>query len=213
MSTPRPGSRPRKHPLRSMLEAIAVAYVIITFGVTTVGISGDSMAPTLRHGERAFVPKVEVWLRRLGFGEYHRGDIVYFRPPEGVAVTGTRVPGLGLTLTPFYIKRIVALPGERIRIERGVVYIDGIALDEPYLAASWRGSSSMSEMLVPAGHVFVMGDNRRPLGSVDSRRFGPIPTARIAGRASAVIWPLLEERDGTWHWNVRALSSSGAFAR
>jgi signal peptidase I len=213
MTTPRPSSRPRKRPLRSLLEAAAVAYLVVTFGITTVGISGDSMAPTLRHGERAFVPKYEVWLRRLGIGEYHRGDIVYFRPPDGVTGTGPRIPVLGLALRPFYIKRIVGLPGERLRIDRGVVYIDGNALDEPYLAGGWRGSSSMNEILIPPGHVFVLGDNRGPLGSVDSRRFGPIPLQHIAGRASAVIWPLMTEEGDTWHWNARALGDSNAFAR
>jgi signal peptidase I len=120
---------------------------------------------------------------------------------------------LGFALRPYYIKRIVGLPGERLRIDRGTVFVDGKALDEPYLAGEWRGSSSLSETLVPAGHVFVLGDNRGPLGSIDSRRFGPIPIQHIAGRASAVIWPLAAEDGGTWQWNARALGGSDAFAR
>lgn len=213
MMTSRLSARFRKRPLRSLLEAAVIAYVVVTFGITTVGISGDSMAPTLRHGERVLVPKYEVWLRRLGIGAYQRGDIVYFRPPEGVTSTGPRIPVLGLTLRPYYIKRIVGLPGERLRIDRGVVYVDGEALDEPYLTGGWRGSSSIPEILVPPGHVFVLGDHRGPLGSVDSRRFGPIPIQQIAGRASAVIWPPIVKEGDAWRWNARALADSSVFAR
>jgi signal peptidase I len=192
--------------VRPLLEALLIAFIIITFGVNTVGISGSSMHPTLHDGERAFVPKYETWLHRFGIGSFERGDIVYFRPPISVGTT-PRLPVLGIPYQPFYIKRVVATSGEHVRIENGVIYVDGQPLHESYLEGTWLGSTSYPETLVPEGHVFVLGDNRGPFGSVDSRRFGPISVNAIAGRATAVIWPLLiRDETGEWHWNVRLLT-------
>lgn len=194
--------------LRSIAEAILIAFCIVTFGVNTVGISGDSMAPSLRDGERAFVPKYEVWARRIGIGEFQRGEVVYFRPPPGIRDGTVTIPLVGLQYRPFFIKRIIALPGESVRIEQGTVYVDGTPLSEEHLGSQWRGSGSMSETLVPDGHVFVLGDNRGPFGSVDSRRFGPIPINAIAGRATTVIWPLVTRNDnGDIHINLRRLET------
>lgn len=188
--------------LKPLLQAVIVAVLIVTFVATTVGISGDSMAPTLRDGERALVPKYEVWLIRLGLGEFRRGDIVYFRPPPSVPEAQVTLP-LGLSYRTFFIKRIIGLPGDRVRIEQGVVYLNGEVLEEPYL--DHLGGSSLAEITVPKGHVFVLGDHRGPFGSVDSRRFGPIPLASLSGRAAVVIWPPVVREDGRWRWNVRSL--------
>lgn len=179
-----------------------VAGLFVTFIATTVGISGDSMTPTLHHGERALVPKYETWLRRLGLGQFQRGDIVYFRPPEGVPEARVELP-LGLGYRSYFIKRIIGLPGDRVRIVQGVVYLNGEVLVEPYLDEA--GASNLAEITIPEGRVFVLGDQRGPFGSVDSRRFGPIPLESLSGRATVVIWPLLVRDSGQWRLNVRLL--------
>lgn len=196
--------------VRSFLRALAglftgllVALFIVTFVVTTVGISGRSMAPTLQPGERALVPKYETWLHRFGVGSFGRGDIVYFRPPPNPYTPTRTLPLLGLEYRPFYIKRIVALGGESVAFRNGRVYIDGAPLAEPYLEPVTTLSSE--PVSVPPDHVYVLGDNRMPLGSVDSRRFGPVARERIAGRAALVVWPLLVREEGRWRWNVRTL--------
>ena len=195
----------------SILQALFIAFLIITFFVTTVGISGNSMQPTLHSGERAFVPKYEVWLHRLGVGSFGRGDIVYFRAPAEVEEGHIEVPLLGLTIRPFFIKRVVAVAGDEVRMDEGALFVNGERLDEAYLGERWLGNASFDAVLVPPGHVFVLGDNRGPYGSVDSRRFGPIPTGAIAGRAAAVVWPLaLKTRNG-WRWNGKVLQDPPAF--
>ncbi len=192
--------------LLPLLEGIILAVLVVTFGITTVGISGDSMAPVLQSGERVIVPKYETWLHRLGLGNFRRGDIVYFRPPAGATGASERLPLLGLSYRRFFIKRIIAIAGDRVRIDQGTVYLNDQALAESYLGDNWRGSSSMLDLTIPKGYVFVLGDNRGPLGSVDSRNFGPIASATIAGRAAAVFWPPLKRNSqGHWYWNWRIL--------
>ncbi len=188
--------------VRPLLEAVVVAGLFVTFIATTVGISGDSMNPTLYHGERALAPKYETWLRRLGLSRFQRGEIVYFRPPEGVPEARVEL-ALGLGFRSYLIKRIIGLPGDRVRIVQGVVYLNGEVLVEPYLDDP--GSSNLAEITVPEGQVFVLGDQRGPFGSVDSRRFGPIPLESLSGRAAVVIWPLLVRDNGQWRLNVRPL--------
>ena len=209
-SEPAPAASSGWDTLLSLLQALFVAFLIVTFLVTTVGISGDSMQPTLRSGERAFVPKYEVWLHRLGIGSFERGDIVYFRAPAEVEEGSARVPLLGFTIRPFFIKRVVAVAGDEVRMDEGVLFVNGGRLDESYLKG-WLGNASFDEVVVPPGHVFVLGDNRGPYGSVDSRRFGPIPTRAVAGRAAAVVWPLWLKRRGEWRWNGRVLREPPVF--
>jgi signal peptidase I len=113
--------------------------------------------------------------------EPRRGDIVVFKPPE-------RVVKLNFDLDPSvpWIKRVVALPGERVAIERGRLYVNGRPLPEPYLEEN--AQYSMREKPVPAGSVFVLGDNRNH--SIDSAVWGPLPLKNIIGRASFRFWPL-----------------------
>jgi signal peptidase I len=170
------------------------------FGYTSVGISGDSMLPALRSGERALVPRWETWLHRSGSGAFAHGDIVFFARPGS--------PDL---LCPFrceyLIKRIVAVGGETVELKQGQLFVDGEAQPEPYLGSGWRGSASLPLQTVPADSVFVLGDNRGPYGSFDSRSFGPVPVAGLVGRTTLVLWPLLRrDADGTWRWNPRRLS-------
>ena len=164
--------------LRTLLEAAVVALIVTTFGVSTVAIEGDSMAPTLADGDRVLVPRYETWLHRLGFGAFRPGDVVYFPDPLGDG-----------PFRPHLIKRIVAEGGDTVAMRNGVLYVDERPQPEPYLPETWRAPVDLAPVVVPEGHVFVLGDNRSPLGSIDSRRFGPIAVTHIAGRAALVLWP------------------------
>ena len=188
--------------VRNLVESVLAAALLVTFVISGVAISGESMEPTLFDGERALVPRYETWLHRLGIGAFERGDIVYFPSPE-------QDPG---AVCPWFcthlIKRIVAVGGDTVALSNGQLILNGMPVAEPYLQESWHGSFTMQQMVVPEDHVFVLGDNRGPYGSFDSRVFGPVPRTRLEGRAAWVVWPLLRrDESGDWHWNLRRLRS------
>ena len=166
---------------------------MIVFVVNVVHISGNSMTPTLHSGEYLLMSKLEGWLTQLGLQPLERGDIVYFRSPHHSS--SWWYPD------NLYIKRVIGLPGDRVKIVNDQVYVNGMPLPEPYT----RGASrfDMDEKPVPEGHYFVMGDNRVPLGSSDSRHFGTIPRHYVRGRALLVIFPW--QRDQVR--NIRVLAS------
>lgn len=178
-----------------------MAFLIVTFVVTTVGIEGRSMEPSLRDGERALVPRYETWAARLGAREWTVGDVVYFRAPgDSPRNVVERVLG-----GPFVIKRVVAVGGQTVALEHGRLVVDGAPSDRDWGDAPF-GTFSMEPLPVPADHVYVLGDNRTPLASRDSRAFGAVPSASIAGRAAWVVWPPLRRtQEGGWAWNVRRI--------
>jgi signal peptidase I len=192
---------------RVLIESLVMAALLVTFVVSGVAISGDSMEPTLRDGERALVPRFETWLHRMGLGSFERGAIVYFPSPQ-------QEPGAVCPLfCTHLIKRVVAVGGDTLAIAGGRLIVNGRAAREPYLEGDWNGSFSMPETPIPAGHVFVLGDNRGPYGSFDSRVFGPLPSGRIEGRAAWVVWPLFSRADdGELRWNVRRLGLNPSVA-
>ena len=130
--------------VRGYAEALAIAFLVVTFLFNTVGVVGSSMRPnldggvgsrnvlrSLLTGDRVFIPKYETWLRRIGIlGSYQRGDIVVVREPANAptAQEGGR--------RPFFIKRVIGIPGDRVRIERGQVYINGVAIDQSFISGS-----------------------------------------------------------------------------
>jgi len=186
-------------PLRRWGEALVVAFLIVTFVVTTVGIEGRSMEPSLRDGERALVPRYETWAVRFGMRAWRNGDVVYFRAP-GDSPRNLLERVLG---GPFVIKRIVAVGSQTVALEQGRLIVDGVPSDDASSGAPF-GSFTMAPLPVPADHVYVVGDNRSPLASRDSRAFGTVPTADVAGRAAWVIWPPVRSTPaGGWAWNVR----------
>jgi signal peptidase I len=204
---------------REFLEPILFAVIITQFVATLVGVQGASMMPNLRNGERVFVPKYETWLHKVGVGDFRRGDILVFKPPTEASSRSF----FGLwTYRPFLIKRLVALPGDTVRVDAGVVYINGERLDGSWTTDYWQeqgcwdtGSNiannaqsgdqglvdTQKTFTVPAGRYFMMGDNRTANGSEDSRLFGPVPMRDIAGRAAAVVWPFFRKTTAEYDCN------------
>jgi signal peptidase I len=163
--------------LREVAEVVVLAvilYIGISFAVQAVHVEGLSMFATLDDNDYLIANKIDYRLHAP-----QRGDIVILRPPT--------------TNSTDFIKRIVALPGERLLIRDGVVYINGHKLDEPYLPEAWTQDNSPQPWsngdgaVIPANEYFVMGDNRNR--SQDSRFFGPISRDRIDGKAWFRIWP------------------------
>ncbi|ADW22659.1 MULTISPECIES: signal peptidase I [Thermus] len=128
---------------RQVGEALLVAFLVTTFVFTTVGVVGQSMFPTLQNGDRVLVPKWETWLVRFGLMDWRRGEIAILKPPEGTPNATARFPILGFSFRAFFIKRIVAVPGDEVYVERGVVYVNGKPLDERHITdriAPWPDS-------------------------------------------------------------------------
>lgn len=175
-----------------VLVALVVAVLIKTFLVQAFWIPSGSMIHTLEINDRVLVNKLS-----YVFGEPESGDIVVFDPPFGAeveneplleAVVRTIAESLGLQ-TPAVedlIKRVIAVGGEEIEVLNNEVLVDGVPIDEPYLDESVL-MPDFGPVQVPAGTVFVMGDNRPR--SQDSRRFGPIEVDSIVGRAFVRVWP------------------------
>ncbi len=174
-----------------IVVALVIAVVIKTFFVQAFFIPSGSMRDTLIEGDRVMVNKLA-----YRFGDPARGDVVVFDSPfadgnDGESIIGAVFRNIGESLgvaspETEFIKRIIALPGETIEISENQVVIDGVPLDEPYLRDGLRMPDFGPET-VPAGFVFVMGDNRNQ--SQDSRFFGPIPEEDIVGRAFVTVWP------------------------
>lgn len=129
-------------------------------------VSGMSMEPHIAPGEYVLI---NTFAYRIG--RPHRQDIVAFSR-DGDA-------------RGLFIKRVIGLPGDRVRIRRGTVFLNGSALVEPYVR--YADDRSLPEVTVPPRSVYVLGDNRAV--SEDSRVFGPIPDDRLMGRAIAGLWP------------------------
>ena len=148
-------------------------------------IPSPSMEPTLHcarpvRGCQARVAD-RVIANRLAY-RFHaprRGEIVIFKAPAQVE------PVCGAEGT--FIKRLVGLPGEKVSMRNGYVFINGVQLDEPYLRPGYRDGESGTWARIPAASYFVLGDNRAM--SCDSRRWGFVPRSNIIGRAEAIYWP------------------------
>jgi signal peptidase I len=149
--------------------AVIVSAVIILYLYQPVRVEGTSMLPNLEDQDRLFINKFA-----YHFGEIHRDDVVVFLFPGDH--------------TKSYIKRVIGLPGDKLRIERGQVYVNDKALREPYVPLKYEDDRSQPEMTVPEGEYFLMGDHRSI--SSDSRDFGPVDRNLIYGKAAFVYWPM-----------------------
>jgi signal peptidase I len=154
--------------LRDLLISAAASVLIITFLYQPVRVEGTSMLPRLEDRDRLFINKFVYHLSAI-----ERGDVVVFRYPRDPEKS--------------YIKRVIALPGDTLRIDHGRVYVNGNLLHEPYVPLEYRDNRSLAEMVVPADSYFMMGDHRSI--SSDSRDFGPVDRSLIYGKAVFVYWP------------------------
>ena len=150
--------------LETLLLSV-VLFFLINAVSARIRIDGSSMEPNLHHGEFVIVSKVNYRI-----GEPERGDVVVFDFPRNI--------------TQEYIKRVIGLPGEEIKIKEGRVYVNDIALTEPYLKMEPRYEG---EWLVQENELFVLGDNRN--NSSDSHNWGMVPMENVVGEALLVYWP------------------------
>lgn len=148
--------------------ALALALVLKTFVVASFYIPSGSMEHTLQKGDLLIADKLSYKLLQH---DPHRGDIMIFRYPKDPRKD--------------YIKRVIGLPGDTVRVFDGLVYVNGEALQEDYIAET--PDTNYPDTVVPEDSYFVMGDNRRH--SSDSRVWGFVPRANIEGRALFVFWP------------------------
>jgi signal peptidase I len=154
--------------LRDVLISVAVSILIIMFLYQPVRVEGTSMLPRLEDHDRLFINKFV-----YHFAAIHRGDVVVFHYPRDPVKS--------------YIKRVIAVPGDRLRIDRGQVILNGKTLPEPYVPEEYRDTKSQPEMVVPEDEYFMMGDHRSI--SSDSREFGAVDRDLIYGKAVFVYWP------------------------
>ncbi len=151
------------------LVSVVVSAFIIIFLYQPVGVEGTSMLPMLEDQDRLFINKLAYRV-----GEIQRGDVVVFLYPHDHEKS--------------YIKRVIALPGDQLRIDHGEVYVNGARVKEPYVPRQFEDDRSQPEMTVPQHEYFVMGDHRSI--SSDSRDFGPVDRDLIYGKAAFVYWPM-----------------------
>jgi signal peptidase I len=149
---------------------VVLTGVLMTasFVVEPVRVRSQSMSPTLTGGDHLLIDKISARAHHP-----RRGDVVAFELPT--------TPGL-------LIKRVVAVAGDTVGIEDGVLVVDGRPIEEPFVDPAQMDSVYFGPVTVPDRTVFVMGDNRA--NSVDSRNLGPVPIGNVVGRALLRIWPL-----------------------
>jgi signal peptidase I len=159
-----------KELVRDLIIVILVALCIITL-VKPIIVQKTSMEPTLNENDYLLVSKQAYHL----FGEPERGDIVVFPHVVG-------------NVTELYIKRVIGLPGEQVSITNGLVYINGEPIEEDYTKDGVT-TGEVKDYLVPAGKVYVLGDNREV--SVDSRseEVGCVNIDEITGKALLRVFP------------------------
>jgi signal peptidase I len=168
----------RKSLVREVLEILFLAvliYVVVQYAVQTVHVLGFSMDPTLSDNDLLIMSKISY---RLHAPE--RGDIIVIEP----AGSGDHRD---------LIKRVIAVPGDRLRISGGRITVNGHPLEEPYVFEPWTSNNTVyagQERVMPPDSYFVLGDNRNH--SRDSRSFGYVKRRAILGKAEVRIWPLSE---------------------
>ncbi|MBZ5686762.1 MAG: signal peptidase I [Acidobacteriia bacterium] len=155
--------------LRDLVISLAISAFIIIFLYQPVKVEGTSMMPSLVDQERIFVNKFVYRLEPI-----ERGDIVVFKYPYDPSKS--------------YIKRVIGMAGDRIRIDSGQVYVNDRALDETYVPPEYTDARTLPEVVVPANSYFVLGDHRSM--SDDSRNFGPVNQSFIYGKAVFGYWPM-----------------------
>lgn len=152
-----------------VLETVVISvllFLAINAVSARIRVDGSSMVPTFHDGEFVIVEKVS-----YRFSDPQHGDIVVFHFPRDPEQE--------------YIKRVIGLPGDQVSIREGQVFLNGVLLEEPYIAAAPRYEL---DVVVPPGELYVLGDNRN--NSSDSHDWGTVPLEYVVGKAVFVYWPL-----------------------
>ena len=163
----------------TVIIALLLAFLIRVFIAEPRYIPSESMFPTLETGDRLVIEKVA-----YKFHPPTKGEIIVFQPPAKLRL-------LGYQPNQAFIKRAIAVAGETVAVQDGVVYINGIPQSEDYIAAP--PEYDLLPVTVPKGQLFVMGDNRN--NSNDSHVWGFLPAENVIGHAVFRFWPV--ERIGT----------------
>ena len=163
---------------RDLMISVVLAFVIILFLYPPVKVEGTSMMPVLEDQERIFINK---FVYQFNIRSIEHGDVVVFYYPGDT--------------NKSYIKRVIGVPGDRIAVTEGRVFVNGVKLDEPYVPDEYRDSNSYPEIAVGREQYYVMGDHRS--SSNDSRSWGLVPRDHVYGKAVFVYWPL--QRLGLLH--------------
>jgi signal peptidase I len=154
--------------MRDLLIATAISILIILFLYQPVRVEGTSMLPRLEDHDRLFINKFVYHIESI-----ERGDVVVFHYPRDPEKS--------------YIKRVIALPGDRLRIDHGQLFLNDKLVPENYVPEMYRDMRSYAETTIPDDCYFVMGDHRSI--SSDSREFGAVERDLIYGKAVFVYWP------------------------
>jgi signal peptidase I len=175
--TPQPAEKPKPNRMSTLFSAwmrdlvisLAISAFIIVFLYQPVKVEGTSMMPSLDDQERIFINKFVYRIEPI-----QRGDIVVFRYPRDPSKS--------------FIKRVIGVAGDHVRIMNGQVYLNGKLLVEDYVPGAYEDQRSYPEIIVPPDSYFVLGDHRSL--SNDSRDFGPVDASYIYGKAVFGYWPV-----------------------
>ncbi|MCP2605016.1 signal peptidase I [Candidatus Aminicenantes bacterium AH-873-B07] len=155
--------------LLSIILSILFLFLIISTVAQAYKVEGKSMQPSLQNNERVIVNKVIYKIKKI-----ERFDVIIFKYP--------------LKPDKFFIKRVIGLPGEKISIKNGNVYINNKRLEEPYLKKDFKSHENLPQILIPQDYYYVLGDHRN--WSNDSRNGWLVPKKNIIGEVVFRYWPL-----------------------
>ena len=179
--------------LRELIEAVVLAslvFMVIQTSIRNFKVDGSSMDPTLEHGQFLMVNKLVYFQldtnrlsRIVPFWQVDQASNRFpIHPPQRREVIVFQFPR---DTSKDFVKRIIGLPGEKVELRDGSVFINDRLLREPYITASY--DSTMAPLILDDAEYFVMGDNRR--SSNDSRTWGPVPESHLLGKVWFVYWP------------------------
>lgn len=166
--------------VQALVCSVLAVVVLFTFVIRLIGVDGHSMVPTLQDGDRLLVTT------SLLSGEYRYGDIVIIQ--KGTFADGDPI-----------VKRVIATEGQTVDIDfaNGIVYVDGEALDEPYInEPTYTDEGTELPLTVPEGSIFVMGDNRNRSDDSRNAELGTVDTRYVIGRAVFLLFPGADEATG-----------------